>query len=426
MSFENFIGFRYLKSKRKQTFISVITFISITGIVVGVMALIIVLSVMTGFEEDLKDKILGVTSHVVVAQYGGTMSDYEIVAATASGAEGVVGATFFTYNQAMLSVPSTEYGAGGVSGAVVRGIDPSTAGDVTILPERIIEGKFEDINIEFGNDEGLLPGILIGRELSMALGAGVGDEVSVISPSGATSGLSGVPRMAKFQVVGIFQFGMYEYDASLAFMSVKNSQKFFQMGDVVTGVELKIEDIYDADKVSDRLYSILGTPYYTRTWIDMNRNLFSALKLEKTAMFIILSLIIIVAALNIISTLIMVVMEKGKDIAILKSLGATQKSIMKIFMLEGIVIGFFGTLLGTFLGVLVAVNLGGIVSAIEDKFDFKVLPPEVYYLDRLPSEVDPTAVVLIAMVSLVISFLATLYPSWQASKHDPVEGLRYE
>lgn len=426
MSFESFIGFRYLMSKRKQTFISVITFISVTGIVVGVMALIIVLSVMTGFEEDLKDKILGVTSHVVVAEYGGTMTDYEIVAETASGVSGVVGATFFTYNQAMISVPSTEYGGGGVSGVVVRGVDPDSAGDVTVLPDRIVRGEFEDLKIEFGNSEGLLPGILIGRELSVSIGAGLGDEVSVISPTGGTSGISGVPRMAKFKVVGIFQFGMYEYDASLAFMSVKNSQKFFQMGDVVTGVELKIEDIYSADEVSEDLHSVLGSSYYTRTWIDMNRNLFSALKLEKTAMFIILSLIIIVAALNIISTLIMVVMEKGKDIAILKSLGATSGSIMKIFMLEGIVIGFVGTMLGTFFGVVVAINLGDIVTAIENKFNFKVLPPEVYYLDRLPSEVDPMAVTLIALVSLSISFLATLYPSWQASKNDPVDGLRYE
>lgn len=426
MSFESFIGLRYLKSKRKQTFISVITVISVTGIVVGVMALIIVLSVMTGFEEDLKEKILGVTSHVVVAEYGGTMSDSKIVEDTASGVRGVIGATSFTYNQAMVSVPETRYGSGGVSGVVVRGVDPMTAGDVTVLPKRIIDGDFDGLKISFGNEEGKLPGLLIGRELALSVGARVGDELNIISPSGTTTGISGVPHMAKFQVVGIFQFGMYEYDSSLAFMSVENSQKFFQMGNQVTGVELKVEDIYKAEEIAEELTNILSSPYYTRTWMDMNRNLFSALKLEKTAMFIILSLIIIVAALNIISTLIMVVMEKGKDIAILKSLGATQKSIMKIFMLEGIVIGFFGTLLGTFLGVLVAVNLGDIVSSIEDKFDFKVLPPEVYYLDRLPSEVDPIAVVLIAGVSLGISFLATIYPSWQASKHNPVDGLRYE
>jgi len=421
MSFESFIGFRYLKSKRKQSFISVITFISVAGIVVGVMALIIVLSVMGGFEKDLREKILGVSSHVVVGEYGGTMEEYKIVEETVRGIKGVLGATPFTYNQAMVSTSG-----GGVSGVVVRGVEPATAGEVTVLPDRIISGEFEGLSIGFGDEDGRLPEILIGKELAMSVGAGVGDEVNLISPSDNTSGITGMPRMTKFKIGGIFEFGMYEFDSALVFMSVVNSQKFFQMGDVVTGIEMKVDNIYKAHETAYDINTVLGNPYYTRTWMEMNKNLFSALKLEKITMFIILSLIIMVAALNIISTLIMVVMEKGKDIAILKSLGATSKSIMKIFMLEGMVIGVSGTVVGTFLGVVIAVNLGDIITFLEDSFGFKVLPPDIYYLDKFPSHVEPSYVVLIAFVSIGISFLATLYPSWQASKNDPVEGLRYE
>jgi len=232
--------------------------------------------------------------------------------------------------------------------------------------------------------------------------------------------------MAAFKVAGIFELGMYEYDSSMAFISIENAQAFFRMGDAVTGVEVKITDIYDAEKIADDIMMEIKGPYWTRTWMDMNRNLFSALKLEKVAMFIILALIIMVAALNIISTLIMVVMEKNKDIAILKSLGATSGSIMRIFMIEGIIIGLTGTLLGTLLGVVAALNLETIVQFIETVFQFKVLPPSIYYIDKFPSKVEPVFVAVIALISIGISFLATLYPSWQASRFDPVEGLRYE
>jgi lipoprotein-releasing system permease protein len=235
-----------------------------------------------------------------------------------------------------------------------------------------------------------------------------------------------VPRMAAFKVAGLFELGMYEYDSNMAFISVPNAQKFFRLGDSVSGVEVKINDIYAADSVANDILNTLEGRYYTRTWMEMNRNLFSALKLEKVAMFIILTLIILVAALNIISTLIMVVMEKNKDIAILKSLGATKASIMKIFMIEGVVIGLTGTFLGASLGIVAALNLERVVGLIERMFHFKVLPPSVYYIDKLPSKVEPLTVAVIVLVSLCISFLATLYPSWQASKLDPAESLRYE
>lgn len=427
MSYQLFIGLRYLKAKRKQGFISVITFISVTGIMVGVTALIVVLSVMNGFEETLKEKILGLNAHVVVVGFGSGLGDYDTLAETVRTVDGVIGASPFTYSQAMLS------GSNGSTGAVVRGLDPATMATVTTLPERIIEGTLAGIEVSFdspgtnkaaGKNE--LPGIVIGTELSKSTGAMLGDRLNVISPMGTMTPAGPVPRMTAFTVSGIFEFGMYEYDSSVAFISIENAQKFFRLGDTVTGIEVKIEDIYKAETVADDILVALKGNYWTRTWMEMNRNLFSALKLEKVAMFIILTLIILVAALNIISTLIMVVMEKNRDIAILKSLGATSGGIMRIFMIEGLVIGFTGTLLGAATGVGIAMNLEGIVALVERTFNFKVLPPSVYYIDKLPSEIEPYTVAIIIALSVTISFLATLYPSYQASKLNPVEGLRYE
>jgi lipoprotein-releasing system permease protein len=388
MSYEFFIALRYLKAKRKPSFVSVISFISILGITVGVTALIIVLSVMTGFEEELKEKILGINAHIVVMEPGGAMSGYEEVTDKVKGVDGVLGATPFIYSQAMLSA------RGGVVGVVVRGLDLATVGDVTVLPKNLL--------------------------------AGVGDEVNVISPMARAAGVGAVPRLAAFKVAGIFETGMFEYDSTLAFISIDNAQRFFKLGDTVTGVEVKINDIYRAGKTGQSIEDELGGGYWTRTWEDMNRNLFSALKLEKVTMFIILTLIILVAVLNIISTLIMVVMEKGKDIAILKGMGATSGGIMKIFMIEGCVIGVVGAILGTILGLLAALNLEAVVEFVEWLFDFKVLPPSVYYIDKLPSKVEPMVVVIIVLISIGLSFLATIYPSWRASRFDPVEGLRYE
>ncbi|MBI5491494.1 MAG: lipoprotein-releasing ABC transporter permease subunit [Deltaproteobacteria bacterium] len=417
MGYELFIGLRYLKAKRKQTFISVITFISVLGITVGVTALIIVLSVMNGFEENLKEKILGINANVVVTELGQGMRDYDAVAQKVRNMPGITGASPFTYNQAMISSP------GGVVGAVIRGLDVKTAGSVTVLPSKIREGSLEGIKAPL---KGASPGIIIGSELARNIGVKPGDSVNVISPMGTMTPAGPVPRMAAFKVAGIFELGMYEYDSSMAFISLENSQSFFRLGDTVTGVEVKIDDIYRAEQAADEIMNGLKGPYWTRTWMEMNRNLFSALRLEKVAMFIILTLIILVAALNIISTLIMVVMEKGKDIAILKSLGATSGGIMKIFMVEGIIIGVTGTFFGTVLGLAAALNLEKIVQFIERAFHFKVLPPSVYYIDTFPSKVEPSVVLVIVLISIGISFLATLYPSWQASRFDPVEGLRYE
>ncbi len=421
MSYEFFIGLRYLRSKRKPTFVSVITFISVLGITVGVMALIIVLSVMSGFEKDIRDKILGINAHIVVLKYG-NIEEYRELGEKLKGVEEVRDTTPFIYRQAMVSTP---YGATGV---VVRGIEVESFDRVAELSKKMTQGGLEAIKTGFKEaaQKGALPGIVIGTELAKTLGVWVGDGVNLITVLEDEGIVTGTPRMAKFQVVGIFDVGMYDYDSGLAFISIENAQRLFRMGETVTGIEVKIEDIYRADAVKERILSVIGRDYRPVTWMEMNRNLFSALRLEKTAMFIILTLIILVAALNIISTLIMVVMEKGKEIAILKSMGATSSGIMRIFMIQGTVIGMVGTFLGTVLGVVCALNLEPIVASIERMFDFKLLPPSVYYIDRLPSRVESSVVVVIVVVSLAISFLATLYPSWKASRLDPVEGLRYE
>lgn len=423
MSYELFIGLRYLKAKRKQTFISIITLISILGVMVGVTALIIVLSVMTGFEEDLRDKILGVNAHLVVMEFGKGIKDYNHVAEKAKKVEGVVGTTPFIYNQAMLSTEN------GVVGVAVRGLDVNTVGDVIALPKKITSGSLDGLRASLQDKYTTgspLPGIVIGKELSKNLGIAVGEDVNVISPSGTMTPAGPVPRIARFQVAGIFEFGMYEYDSSMAFISLESAKRFFRMGDTVSGVEIRVKDIYQAEKIGRNIQKELNGFYYVRTWMDMNKNLFAALKLEKVAMFIILVLIVIVAAMNIISTLIMVVMEKGKDIAILKSMGATAGDILRIFMIEGLVIGFTGTVTGVILGVTTALNLEKVVGFIEKLFGFKVLRPDVYYIDKLPSKVDPYMVAAIAIVAIIISFLATIYPSWRASKLEPVEALRYE
>ncbi|MCK4846581.1 MAG: lipoprotein-releasing ABC transporter permease subunit [Deltaproteobacteria bacterium] len=428
MGFESFIGLRYLRAKRKTSFVSVITFISILGITVGVSALIIVLAVMTGFEEDLKKKILGINSHIVVSAFGGSaIYDYNEVTAKIRTVDGVTGASPFIYGQALLSTED------GVMGVVVRGVERETLGDVSILPDKMIDGSLEALDKSFKDTktQGGVPGIVIGAELANILGVRVGTGVNVVTPSVRSSLAGGSrtgPRMTRLEVVGIFEVGMYEYDSTLAFISLENAQSFFKVKDSATGIEVKTSDAYRAEEIRNDIKDVLkgGTPYFARTWMEMNKNLFSALKLEKAAMFIILMLVVMVAALNIISTLIMVVMQKGKEIAILKSLGATSRSIMKIFMIEGVVIGLVGTFLGTVIGLLTALNLEAIVRFIENTFNFRILPPSIYYIDKLPSKVEPMTVLAIIIISLAISFLATVYPSWKASRFTPVEGLRYE
>jgi len=416
MRYEWFIGLRYLKAKRKQTFISIITIISIVGVAVGVMTLIVVLAVMSGFEKTLKEKILGTQAHLVVLkanQQG--MDHYEEVLKQVQDVKGVVSAAPFIFNQVMLSSESS------VSGVVIKGIDPDRVGKVTELAHNMKAGRLQDLKGESDS-----PGIILGAELAKHLGVTLNDAIQVVSPLGTMTPMGMMPKMKRFRAVGIFYSGMYEYDNTMAYVSLESAQKFFGMGARITGIEIKTNDIYKVKEIGKEIRQKLGFPFWTKDWMEMNRNLFSALKLEKIAMFIILVLIVLVAALNIISTLIMVVMEKNKDIAILKSMGTPSKGILRIFIIEGGIIGVVGTALGTILGLGIALNLDKIVGFLENRFGFKIFSPDIYYIEKFPSQVNPMDVGLIIMTAILISLLATLYPSWRASRLDPAEALRYE
>jgi len=420
MGYEWFISLRYLKAKRRQGFISLISLISVAGVSVGVMALIVVLAVMTGFTDSLREKILGINSHIVVQHIGRGITDYHKANSIVVQADGVMAATPYIYTQTMLSVPDAS------TGAVVRGIDPETASNVLSLGSQLLEGSVAALSDETPQEDPetgrtlshSLPGIILGKELARSLRVGMGDNIRLFSPSGPLTPMGVIPKIKTCRIVGIFDTGMYEYDSSLAYVSLKTAQDFLELGENVHGLELKVNDIYRATAIAADLEKRLGFGYVVKDWISMNKNLFSALKLEKTAMFIVLALIILVAAFNIISTLIMVVMSKGKDIAILKSMGATSQGIMRIFIYEGLVIG----LTGTFFGVIGGLALCKVLS----KYEFIKLPSDVYPITTLPIKVLPLDVTLVAVSAAIITLLATIYPSWQASKVEPAVALRYE
>ena len=420
MSFEFFVGLRYLRAKRKQAFISVITFISVAGVTLGVMAMMVVLAVMTGFEKDIKSKILGANAHIRVMSRDGKLDKHEEVMTGIEAVEGVMASAPFIYSQVMLRRGSS------VSGAILRGIDPSRAGQVVDIERSVKDTDLRALTRAAASQthakegrEAAPPGIILGKELSLLLAAYPGDEVYVVSPfGGSLTPIGGrLPHMKKFKVVGLFDSGMYDYDTSFAYVSIEAAQQLLRLGRSVHGIEVKVDDIYNVDKVSKSILKRVGSAYWTQDWMQMNKNFFSALKLEKTVMFIILVLIILVAAFNIISTLIMMVMEKNKDIAILKSMGATSKSIMKIFMLDGLVIGVVGTILG--------IMGGSALCFLLKRYEFVKLPSDVYYISTLPVRVQVVDVALIALCAVAISFFATLYPAYQASRLDPAAAIRY-
>jgi lipoprotein-releasing system permease protein len=409
LPFEISVGLRYIKAKRKQAFISVISAFSVLGVTLGVMTLIIVLGVMNGFEKDLKEKILGTVSHLVVMSHSSrTVNEWPRIMKRISVFDGVEATTPYVYGQAMLSTQ------GRVRGVIVRGIDTRTAGEVISLPRYLVQGSMDDLkSVKDG-----LGGLIVGKELAVLNSLRLGDVVQLISPQGKRTPIGAVPQVRNFRIVGIFQSGMYEFDSTLIYMELSQAQKFFELGQGVTGIEVFLKDIYAAPKLGNRIEASLGPTFWTRTWKDMYRNLFSALKLEKIAMFIILTFIILVASFNIIISLIMLVMEKSRDIAVLKALGATSDRIMRIFIVQGMMVGVVGTFLGA---------LGGIAgSAMLAKYQFIELPVDVYTISTLPVSVEPSDVVIICVVALTICFLATLYPSLRAARLEPVEALRYE
>ena len=428
MSYELFVSIRHLSAKKSQKFISLNTWISIAGVGLGVMALIVVIAVMSGFSKDLRDKILGTNSHVVVSNMNRAMvENYDGILKKVRSVEGVMAAAPFIMNQVML------INGDRVSGIVVRGIDPEKEETVSDLGKNMVSGTVSDLKTKSsfsgeikGREKKNRAGIILGKELSRRLGVGVGDIVSMVSPVSRVTPVGLIPRMKLFKVVGVFESGMYEYDANLSFILLKSAQKFFSMKNGVSGIEVRVADIEQAGNIASVIQKELGFPYLVRDWMRMNRNLFSALKLEKVVMFIILILIIFVAAFNIVSTLFMLVMEKAKEIAILKSMGASCSSIMKIYSYQGLVIGLVGTFLGCATGFVIVPNLNEIVGSIESIFGIVAFPSDVYYLDRLPSKIQYMDSFLIIIFSVVICLVASLYPAWRASKLDLVDGLRYE
>jgi len=397
MFFELFLGLRYLKAKRKQAFISVITVISVVGVMMGVMALIVVLSVMNGFREDLMSKILGVNAHLWVLSYNGAFSEYEKISKEVDRTKGVVATTPFIYSQVMVDH------LGNVSGAYLRGLDAQTAGKVIGIESMVKKGSLSSLG---GSHDGL-PGVIVGKELAARIGIRPNQILSMISPQGKLTPLGRVPNSRKYEVAAIFDSGMYEYDANLVFVSLEEAQDFLGMEDTVTGLEVKVTDIYEADRIGRSISDKLGHPYWTKDWKLMNRSLVSALKLEKLTMFVILTMIVLVGALNIISTLVMIVMEKNRDVAILRAMG-----------FQGLLVGVIGTLAG------LASGLG--ICHILAKYKFITLPADIYYISTLPVLVELSDVLFVTLSAVVISFLATLYPSWHASRINPVEALRYE
>ncbi|MBI5417164.1 lipoprotein-releasing ABC transporter permease subunit [Candidatus Poribacteria bacterium] len=402
-SFEWFVGLRYIKAKQKRAFISLITFISIAGVSLGVMVLITVLAVMNGFEKDMRNKILGTMAHLTITKQGDeSFSEYKSIMERVSKTPHIEATTPFIAAQGMLQSSN-----GNMSGVLVRGIDPEQEGSVTDIKKNLING-----NLELSGE-----GIIIGIELAYKMGVRIGDKILVISKVVQTP-MGLMPRSTEFKIVGIFQTGMYEYDTSLVYMSISMAQKLYGLGNGITGIEIKLDDIFKAEETTRLLQQELGYPLWVRSWMDMNRNLFSALKLEKVTLSLILTFIVLVSAFNIASTLIMVVMEKTRDIGILKAVGATKQSIAKIFLLEGFIIGIIGTALGT---------LGGIcLSWALQKYQFIKLPGDVYYIDTLPVEMRIMDIVIIALAAITISSLAAFYPAWQASRLDPIEALRNE
>jgi lipoprotein-releasing system permease protein len=425
LPYEIIIGLRYLRAKRRQRTISLNTFISIAGITLGVAALIGTLGIMTGFKEDLQSKILGTTAHIIVQERGtNDMKNYTDVLQQIEAVPGVIAAAPFIFKQVLITSKSS------VQGVILRGIQTEQEVQVTDL----------QANIKFGDLAGLKnpslvppesgrslsgqapspsanrPGIILGKELSMRLGVFIGDSINVVSPVGPIKSFTMTPKIRPYTVVGIFESGMFEYDSSLSYISLEEAQKFFGLGDTVTGIQVKVNDVFLAKEISHRLEAALGLSFLARDWMQMNQSLFSALKLEKTMMFLLLVLITLVASFNIVGTLTMIVNEKQREIAILKAMGATPQSIMQIFMLNGLVIGLVGTCIGVPLGY-------SFLWLIQNYWTFDA---SVYYISRIPVHIIPLDVVLVATSAILISFVATFYPSWQAAKLDPVSALRYE
>jgi lipoprotein-releasing system permease protein len=411
--YELLVGLRYTRAKRRNHFISFISLISMAGIALGVAALIVVLSVMNGFQTELRTRILGVASHVQLSGVNNRLQDWPAVAAAAAKNPHVRAAAPFVNAQAMLSAGQ------GVRGAIVRGVLPAEEDRVAEIGKHMRAGRLD----------ALKPGeynVVLGTDLARVLGVLPGERVTLIAPQGQVTPAGVIPRLRQFTVVGLFEIGMFEYDSGLALVHLEDAQRLYQMDSAVSGVRLKLDDLFAARTVARDLVQQLGPEFYASDWTRSHANFFRAVEIEKRVMFLILTLIVAVAAFNIVSTLVMLVTDKQADIAILRTLGASPRSVMQIFVVQGALIGVIGTLIGVIGGVILAFNVDVVVPAIEHTLGFKFLSKDVYYISDLPSEVQARDVATIGLVSLALAFLATLYPSWRAARVNPAEALRYE
>ncbi len=412
--FELFIGLRYIRAKRRTRFISFITATSVLGIIVGVWALISVLSVMNGFERELKDRILAVASHIRVSETGGWLQHWPSVMSKVGDNQQVVAQAPYILSHGMLKYSNR------VSPVIVRGVDPQMESNVSSIDENLIAGNMEAL------EEGEF-GIILGEDLAISMGGlDVGDKVVLISSRGKSSPVGVLPRLKRFTIVGLFNLNFYEYDSGLALVHIKDLAKLQRVGDAVSGLRLKTSDAFNSPLISRDLRDLLGSEFRVIDWTREYSNLFEALKIERRVMFIILFLIIAVAAFNIVSTLVMLVSDKQADIAVLRTIGVTPKSIMMIFIVHGIVIGIVGTVIGVIIGVITGLNLETLIPWAEQLFGTQFFPDEIYIITKFPAELVWDDVNKVAVASVLISFLATIYPAWRASKVQPAEALRYD
>jgi len=383
------------------------------GVALGVAALIVVLSVMNGFEKELRERILGMTSHAFITGADNTLKDWQSLQSMIEGADHLVDSAPFVEGQAMLSQGNR------VRGSLIRGVNPELEGRVSTIGDKVIQGQFD----------ALQPGsygVILGKDLAMTMGVGTGDKVTLITPHVSPTPAGVMPRLKRLNVVGVFEIGMYEYDSALAIMNIEDAAKLFRIPNRVTGLRLKLDDMFQAPRITADLLATLPASYRAADWTYQHANFFRALKTEKTVMFVILLLIVAVAAFNIVSTLIMMVTDKQADIAILRTLGMTPKDIMMIFMVQGTLIGIFGTLIGVGGGVALALNVETIIASLEQFLGYQFLPADVYYISSLPSDLQWNDVTVIGITAFVLSLLSTIYPSWRASKIRPAEALRYD
>jgi lipoprotein-releasing system permease protein len=407
------IGLRYTRARRENRFISFISFISIFGIVIGVWALITVLSIMNGFERELRERILAVASHITITGETGQLANWQEVADQVGNLDDVIGYAPFILGQGMVVKGGT------VSGALIRGISPVPESTVSTVTQSMVSGEIDSLTSRSWN-------IVIGANLASKLGVAVGDKVTLVAPKGQLTPAGLLPRLKRFRVSGIFELGMYEYDSVLTLIHIDDAARLLRMQGQVSGLRLKLNDVYDAPRVREQLAYVMGAGNDVTDWTREHRNLFRALKIERRVMFIILLLIVAVAGFNIVSTLIMVVADKQADIAILRTLGISPLSVMGIFVVQGVTIGLIGTVVGAALGIVTSINIETLVPWLENLFNTEFFPSSIYVITDFPAEMRWSDVSVITTVSFGISLIATLYPAWRASRTQPAQALRYE